>query len=139
MVAGGFLQKLDMTRIPNIAADQPHVPQAVGGIRTRSTQVPKDYGTTGVLYRSTMIPSIPKSWKEFYDLVKGAGSGKTIFVDSRGDVFIFPLKMLGFSLNSVEKTELDRGADGPPRRGAAPAMRSTPTRTASRWPTASRR
>ena len=30
-----------------------------------------------------------------------------IFVDSRDDVFIFPLKMLGYSLNSVEPSELE--------------------------------
>jgi spermidine/putrescine transport system substrate-binding protein len=54
-----------------------------------------------------MLPSVPTSWKDFKDLVVGPASGKTIFVDSMGDVMVFPLKMLGYSLNSVEKTELE--------------------------------
>ena len=70
--------------------------------------IPKDYGTTGNLYRSTMLPHVPTSWKDFYDLVKGPASGKTVFVDSMGDVFVFPLKMLGFSANSVEQAELEQ-------------------------------
>lgn len=107
MIDAGFLQKLDMTRIPNIELMNP-VFRKQWWDPTEEYAVPKDYGTTGVLYRSTLIPSIPKSWKDFYDLVKGPASGKVIFVDSRDDVFIFPLKMLGFSLNSVDKNELDQ-------------------------------
>jgi spermidine/putrescine transport system substrate-binding protein len=61
-----------------------------------------------VLYRTTMIPTVPKSWKDFLELIKGPASGKTVFVDSMGDVFVFPLKMLGFSANSVDKAELDQ-------------------------------
>ena len=40
-------------------------------------------------------------------MIIGPSSGKVIFVDSRDDVFIFPLKMLGYSLNSVEPSELE--------------------------------
>ena len=106
MVEEGFLQKLDLSKIPNVA----NISQTFKNLwwdPTNEYQVPKDYGTTGVLYRSTLIPSVPKSWKEFYDLVKGAASGKTVFVDSMGDVMVFPLKMLGYSLNSVDSKELD--------------------------------
>ncbi len=106
MVEEGFLQKLDLSKIPNVA----NISQTFKNLwwdPTNEYQVPKDYGTTGVLYRSTLIPSVPKSWKEFYDLVKGAASGKTVFVDSMGDVMVFPLKMLGYSLNSVDQKELD--------------------------------
>jgi spermidine/putrescine-binding protein len=106
MVEGGFLQKLDKSRLPNLSK----INKTFKGLwwdPTDDYQVPKDYGTTGILYREKMIPSIPHSWQEFYDLVKGDASGKTIFVDSMGDVFCFPLKLKGFSLNSVVKEELD--------------------------------
>ena len=101
-----FLQKLDLSRIPNVA----NINETFKNLwwdPTNEYQVPKDYGTTGVLYRSSMLPSVPASWKDFKDLVVGPASGKTIFVDSMGDVMVFPLKMLGHSLNSVEKTELE--------------------------------
>ena len=107
MIDAGFLQKLDMSRIPNMARINPTFRKQWWD-PTEEYAVPKDYGTTGILYRSKMIPSIPQSWREFYDMIKGPASGKVIFVDSRDDVFIFPLKMLGFSLNSVEKSELDQ-------------------------------
>jgi spermidine/putrescine transport system substrate-binding protein len=107
MIEGGFLQKLDMSRIPNISRINPTFRKQWWD-PTEEYCVPKDYGTTGILYRSKLIPSIPQSWREFYDMTKGPASGKVIFVDSRDDVFIMPLKMLGFSLNSVEKDELDQ-------------------------------
>jgi spermidine/putrescine transport system substrate-binding protein len=106
MVEEGFLAKLDLSRIPNAAL----INATFKGLwwdPTDEYQVPKDYGTTGVLWRKSLIPAVPTSWKEFYDLVKAEGSGKTVFVDSMGDVFVFPLKMLGYSLNSDVQSELE--------------------------------
>ena len=106
MIEGGYLQKIDMSRVPNIELINP-VFRKQWWDPTEEYAVPKDYGTTGILYRSGLIPSVPTSWREFYDLIKGEASGKVIFVKSRDDVFIFPLKMLGYSLNSVEPNELE--------------------------------
>ena len=106
MVDEGFLQKLDLSRIPNLQ----YINKTFKDLwwdPTNEYQVPKDYGTTGILYMKSLISKIPQSWREFYDMVKGEASGKTVFVDSMGDVFVFPLKMLGYSLNSVEKSELE--------------------------------
>ncbi|MEA2612875.1 MAG: spermidine/putrescine transport system substrate-binding protein, partial [Chloroflexota bacterium] len=107
MVDEGFLQKLDLSRLPNLE----YINKAFKNLwwdPTNEYQVPKDYGTTGILYMKSLLSKIPQSWKEFYDSVKGEASGKTVFVDSMGDVFVVPLKMLGFSANSVEKAELDQ-------------------------------
>jgi spermidine/putrescine transport system substrate-binding protein len=106
MVEEGFIQKLDTSRIPNIQHINPTFKQ-LWWDPTDEYQVPKDYGTTGILYRSDLLSKIPQSWREFYDMVKGEASQKTIFVTSQGDVFTFPLKMLGYSLNSVDQAELE--------------------------------
>jgi spermidine/putrescine transport system substrate-binding protein len=106
MVDEGFLQKLDLSRIPNLE----YINKTFKDLwwdPTNEYQVPKDYGTTGILYMKSLISKIPQSWREFYDMVKGEASGKTVFVDSMGDVFVFPLKMLGYSLNSEDKDELE--------------------------------
>ncbi len=106
MVEEGFVQKLDMSRIPNAR----HINKTFKNLwwdPNDEYQVPKDYGTTGILYRSDLLSKVPQSWREFYDMLKGEASGKTIFVTSQGDIFTFPLKMLGYSLNSVDQAELE--------------------------------
>jgi spermidine/putrescine transport system substrate-binding protein len=106
MVEQGFLQKLDLSRIPTLAYMNPTF-QSLWWDPTNEYHVPKDYGTTGILYRKSMLSKVPQSWQEFYDMVKGEASGKTVFVTSQGDVFTFPLKLRGYSLNSVDKDELE--------------------------------
>jgi spermidine/putrescine transport system substrate-binding protein len=107
MVEQGFVQKLDKSRLPNLKNIDPKF-KGLWWDPNDEYLIPKDFGTTGVLYRTTMIPTAPKSWKDFYELAKGPASGKTVMVDSMGDVFVFPLKMLGFSANSIVKEELDQ-------------------------------
>jgi spermidine/putrescine-binding protein len=106
MVEEGFLSKLDKSRIPNLALINPTF-KGQWWDPNDEYLVPKDYGTTGILYRNSLLPEIPTSWKMFYDQAKGAASGKTVIVDSMGDVFVFPLKMLGYSLNTDVQSELE--------------------------------
>lgn len=106
LVEGGYIAKLDLSRIPN----QQYINPAFKGLwwdPNDEYQLPKDFGTTGVLYRSKVVKEPLTSWQEFFDLAKGKYSGKVVLVDSMGDVFVMPLKMLGKSLNSVEKADLD--------------------------------
>ena len=106
MVEGGYIQKLNWDRIPN----QKYINAAFkqqGWDPNDEWQLPKDFGTTGILYRSKLVTEPVTSWQEFLDLAKGKYSGKVVLVDSMGDVFVMPLKMLGKSLNSVEKADLD--------------------------------
>jgi len=106
MVEEGFLEKLDLTRIPNVQ----YIDETFKNLwwdPTNEYQVPKDYGTTGIMYRGKMLASPPTSWREFYDLTRGSESGKVVMVDSMGDVFVFPLKMLGYSLNSLDPDKLE--------------------------------
>ncbi len=105
MVEQGFVTKLDKGRISNLK----YIDKAFQGLWWDPNDeyiVPKDYGTTGILYRGKLIDQ-PTTWRQFYDQIKGEASGKTVFVDSMGDVFVFPLKMLGYSLNSVDPGELE--------------------------------
>jgi spermidine/putrescine transport system substrate-binding protein len=106
MVEGGYLKKLDWSRIPN----QKYIDPAFLGLPwdpNNEWQLPKDFGTTGIMYRTKLVPEPLTSWQEFYDLATTKYSGKVIVVDSMGDVFVMPLKMMGKSLNSTEKADLD--------------------------------
>jgi spermidine/putrescine transport system substrate-binding protein len=102
----GFLAKLDLSRIPNQALIDP-VFKGLPWDPTDEYQLPKDFGTTGILYRSALVPEPVTSWQDLYDLTVGKYSGKTVMVDSMGDVMVMPLKMLGKSLNSVDPDDLE--------------------------------
>lgn len=106
MVEGGYLQKLDWSRIPNAKYLNP----AFRGLSWDPNDeylVPKHFGTTGVLWRSEFVPEPVTSWKDFFDLATGKYSGKVVIVNSMGDVFPMPLKMLGYSVNSEDEAEME--------------------------------
>jgi spermidine/putrescine-binding protein len=107
MVEEGFLEKLDLTKLPNVTKYIDPKFKDLWWDPTNEYQVPKDYGTTGIMYRGKNLASPPTSWQEFYDLTVGEESGKVVMVDSMGDVLVFPLKMKGYSLNSVDPDELE--------------------------------
>ncbi len=45
--------------------------------------------------------------QEYFDLSKGKYSGKTLVVNSPGDVFVAPLSLHGFDVNTTDKDELE--------------------------------
>ncbi len=101
----GFLQKLDLTRIPNVK----YIEKAFKGQwwdPTDEWSVPKDWGTTGISIRTKFVKEEVKTWKQFFE-VAPIYSGRIVLVDSPDDVFIAPLKALGYSLNSADPKELE--------------------------------
>lgn len=110
MVEEGWLEKLDLSKIPNF--------QYINAAYKNTAWDPnneylisKDLGTTGIMYRGKLLPEGVHSWQQFYELTKGSESGKVVFVDSMGDVFPFPLKMLGYSINDNEPAHLTEAGD----------------------------
>ncbi len=102
----GFLQKLDMSRIPNAQ----YIDAAFKGLwwdPTDEWQLPKDWGTTGIAVRTKIVTEPVTTWKEFLDIAPKY-SGRIVIVDSPGDVFVAPLKARGHSLNSTDPAELEQ-------------------------------
>ncbi|HEY5630018.1 MAG TPA: spermidine/putrescine ABC transporter substrate-binding protein [Candidatus Limnocylindrales bacterium] len=102
----GFLQKLDKSRLPNLAS----VNQRFLTLPFDPNDdyiVPKDWGTTGIIYRGNKMKDPMTSWQNFFDLAKTKYSGKTFVVDSPGDVFVAPLRLHGFDVNTTDKNELE--------------------------------
>jgi spermidine/putrescine-binding protein len=110
MAADGFVQELDKSRIPNLSFINATFKKTAWDPEDKYI-VPKDYGTTGIVYRKKLVPEPVTSWKDLYDLTKGKYSGKTVVVDSMGDVFPFPLKLLGYSLNDNDPAHLKEAGD----------------------------
>lgn len=103
---GGFLQKLDKGRLPNLALINPRF-LTLPFDPTDEYIVPKDWGTTGIIYRGKKMTDPIASWKDFFALAKTKYSGKTFVVDSPGDVFVAPLRLHGFDVNTTSKDELE--------------------------------
>ncbi len=68
--------------------------------------MPKNWGTTGFIVNTNEIKSGPKSWKDFFDLTMGAGTGHTIVHDYQLTTIGAALCALGYSFNSIDENEL---------------------------------
>jgi len=105
MVEQGFIQKIDWSKVPN----QRYINEQFKGLwwdPNDEYQLPKDWGTTGIAVRTKVVQEDVSSWKKFFE-VAPKYSGRIVIVDSPGDVFVAPLKALGYSLNSVDPKELE--------------------------------
>jgi spermidine/putrescine transport system substrate-binding protein len=70
--------------------------------------VPKDWGTTGFMYRRDVMKERPTSWREFFTLAKTKYSGKVTVLDGIPEVIGSALVMLGYSYNSDSRSELEK-------------------------------
>ena len=107
MVEGDFVEKLDWSKLPNAALIDPQFQNFYKGADAdlNNYHLPKDWGTTGISIRTKDVKEEVKTWKQFFE-VAPKYSGRIVVVDSPGDVFVAPLKSLGYSLNSVDPKEL---------------------------------
>jgi spermidine/putrescine transport system substrate-binding protein len=106
LAEGGYLQRLDWSRIPNAQYINP-VFRGLAWDPNDEWLVPKHFGTTGILWRSQFVTEPVTSWQDFFELATGKYSGKIVIVDSMGDVFPMPLKMLGYSVNTEDEAEME--------------------------------
>ena len=123
MVEGGYISKLDLSRIPN----QQYINPAFKGLwwdPNDEYQLPKDFGTTGILYRSKLVTEPLTSWQEFFDLATGKYSGKVVLVDSHG-------RRDGHAAQDARQVAQLGRAGGPRRRARDPA-RARPARAGAR-------
>jgi spermidine/putrescine transport system substrate-binding protein len=105
----GLIQELDLSLIPNFdAASQNPVFAGPATVNGKVYAVPKNWGTTGFVVNTKQITSGPKSWKDFFDVTMGAGSGHTIVHDYQLTTIGAAMCAFGFSFNSIVPEELDK-------------------------------
>jgi spermidine/putrescine transport system substrate-binding protein len=107
MVAGNYIEKLDWSKLPNAALIDKQFQNFYKDPDTdlNNYHLPKDWGTTGIALRTKTVKEEVKTWKQFFE-VAPKYSGRIVVVNSPGDVFVAPLKALGYSLNSTDPKEL---------------------------------
>jgi spermidine/putrescine transport system substrate-binding protein len=102
-----LIQELDLSRIPNHdpTSQNPMFanPATVNG---KVYAVLKNWGTTGIVYNSKNLKNGPKSWKDFFAITMGEGSGHTIVHDYQLTTIGAALCALGYSFNSIDAGEL---------------------------------
>ena len=102
----GLLAELDPELIPNLSKLAPETSDLVG----LGFSVPYTWGTTGLCYRSDLVPTAPTSWM---DLLRPADdvSGKTTMLATDRWLMLPAQKALGFSANTTDDDELAQVAD----------------------------
>ncbi|MBA3235362.1 MAG: spermidine/putrescine ABC transporter substrate-binding protein [Chloroflexi bacterium] len=68
--------------------------------------IPKNWGTTGIAYRSSKVSEDLKTWKQFFDLAGGTYDGKALIVDHQISSFGSAAVAMGYSLNTIDPTEM---------------------------------
>jgi spermidine/putrescine transport system substrate-binding protein len=102
------LQEIDYSKLPNVEANVDPKFQGLPFDPDDKFSVPKDWGTTGFMYRTDLVKEKPASWKEFFELAKGQYSKKVTVLDGIPEVVGSTLVMLGHSYNSEDEAELEQ-------------------------------
>jgi len=68
--------------------------------------IPKNWGTTGIAYRTDKVTDEPSSWKKFFEMAAGEYSGKAVIVDHQISSLGSAAVAMGYSFNTVDPTEL---------------------------------
>ncbi len=107
LAEAGLLQELDHAEMPNV--DENIDPKFTGLPYDPDDKysVPKDWGTTGFMYRSDMVKENPTSWSDFFELAKGPYSGQVMVLDGIPEVIGSTAVMLGYSYNTDDEAELE--------------------------------
>jgi spermidine/putrescine transport system substrate-binding protein len=104
----GLLEELDWSQMPTVEKNLDARFRKLPYDKQDKWSVPKDWGTTGFMYRSDMVKEKPATWREFVDLAKGPYSGKVTVLDGIPECVGSMLCMLGYSYNSEDEAEIDK-------------------------------
>jgi spermidine/putrescine transport system substrate-binding protein len=108
LAAAGLLEPIDYTLLPNVERNLDDKFKGLPYDKQDQFSVPKDWGTTGFMYRSDKVKTKPASWRDFFDLAKGEHSGKVTVLDGIPEVVGSTAVMLGFSYNTEDEKELEQ-------------------------------
>jgi spermidine/putrescine transport system substrate-binding protein len=108
LAGAGMLEEIDYSLLPNVTKNIDAKFQGLPYDKANKYSVPKDWGTTGFMYRTDKVKSKPTSWKEFFELAKGEHSGKVMVLDGIPEVIGSTAVMLGYSYNTEDEGELDQ-------------------------------
>jgi spermidine/putrescine transport system substrate-binding protein len=106
-VADSLIEPLDYTKLPNfVAADWNARFMNQAFDPGNKVSIPKNWGTTGIAYRSSKVTEDVTTWSQFFDLAGTTYEGKALIVDHQISSFGSAAVAMGFSLNTIDPAEM---------------------------------
>jgi spermidine/putrescine transport system substrate-binding protein len=103
----GLIEPLELAKVPNYDISKQDARQiGEGTVNGVVYAAAKDWGTTGFAVNTDKIKENPTTWKEFWDLTRGAYSGRVTVHDYQLTTIGNALKYYGYSFNSNDTKEL---------------------------------
>lgn len=110
MIDNDLLQELNFDNMPNAKANigAQYYEQSEGFDPGNKYSVPYCWGTVGILYNTTMVEEPVTSWSILWD---EKYSDNVLMQSSVRDAFMVALKLKGYSMNTLDETELEEAKD----------------------------
>ena len=107
MISEDLLLELDYSKIPNMANMDERYLHLEFDPQQKYT-VPYMWGTTGIIYNTTMVDEAPTSWM---DLFTTDMRSQVLIFDNPRDCIGIALKALGYSFNTTNMDEIQEAAE----------------------------
>ena len=106
-VADNLIEPIDYAKLPDFVKGDWNalfMDQAFDKGNTHS--IPKNWGTTGIAFRSSKVTEPVTTWKQFFEVAGTTYEGKTLIVDHQISSFGSASVAMGYSLNTIDPTEM---------------------------------
>lgn len=106
-VADKLIEPLDYAKLPSfVKADWNPLFMDQAFDPGNKYSIPKNWGTTGIAYRSSKVTEDITTWKQFFDLAGTKYEGKALIVDHQISSFGSAAVAMGYSLNTIDPAEM---------------------------------
>lgn len=109
LIANDLLAELDLDNIPNVKYISEGIME---GSKTFDPEnkysVPYTFGTLGILYNTELIDDEIDSWEALWN---EEYKGNILMYNSPRDLFVAPLEILGYSINTTDEAQLDEAKE----------------------------
>jgi spermidine/putrescine transport system substrate-binding protein len=106
-VADSLIEPIDYAKLPDfVLADWNPLFMNQAFDTGNKYSIPKNWGTTGIAFRSTEVSPDVTTWKQFFEVAGTTYAGKTLIVDHQISSFGSAAVAMGYSLNTIDATEM---------------------------------
>jgi len=107
LAAAKMLTRIDWAKLPTVKKTIDPQFRGLPWDPRDAWSVPKDWGTTGFVYRTDLIKERPRTWAQFFALFK-KHPRKLTLLDAPNEVVGAVALMMGYSFNTDDESELQK-------------------------------